>query len=172
VTIRVIPTAPDTPKGWVVFNKTLQPDITVAGYALRREQVIGFCQEHQCKRTCSLDLERLVQIGLGRLALKDLQSTFRCARIGGCYLNWMVKRPEPGLTLLGLSSYPMAAIRFRCEDCGDAKIVRPLRAAELLAAAGKADRFTPIQDLPQPAKSCAKCGKSRWAVEVAWGATR
>ena len=60
------------PKGWTTFNGVLTPDTTLAGYWARGREVRGICQTRDCRRSCHVDLERYVEKGLGRLALKDL----------------------------------------------------------------------------------------------------
>jgi hypothetical protein len=160
---------PATPPGWVALAGTLSPSATIAGYAARGEFVSGRCQQHECKRSCIPDLERLIKRGLGNLTLAEYQAAARCNVLGagGCGLTWTVERRHGGLTLGGLARWPQAAIRYRCPDCKRSPTIEPMRLVQRLRDLNAGGSDTLVVDLKKPDRPCA-CGKKSWLVEVAW----
>jgi hypothetical protein len=155
------------PKGWTVFNGVLTPDTTLAGYWARGREVRGICQTRDCRRSCHLDLERYVEKGLGRLALKDLLPLYRCQRLGGCAMQF--KEDHGAVLSIGmLRRHPGVAVRFTCGKCRKTVIVPTEAAIGKLAAEGAGGPDTPVTELGRFAKAPCACGATSWTVEILW----
>lgn len=157
------------PPGWTVANGQLEPDRTVSGYLARGCEVRGRCHLRDCRRTCHLDFARMVQLGQGKLSVRDLLPTFKCVRLGGCALDF---HEEGGMepTLGSLQHRGHAAIRFGCLGCRRAVVVRPAQVLAKLTATGAKDPYdTPLSKVGgYVTRPCPHCKGRRWNVDVLW----
>ena len=161
------PNAP--PDGWLALDGLLVPSATVAGYAARGDEVKGRCHLRDCRRTCHIDMPRLVEGGYGRLPVEALKRLARCGRIEGCAIDWFEERPI-GFRLSWLIGRPHVSIRFMCKTCKFHRTTLPDRVLAKLREKGPgvADDAT-VQKLAKlPMEACKNCGKKDWRVDVLW----
>ncbi len=161
------PNAP--PDGWLALDGLLVPSATVAGYAARGDEVKGRCHLRDCRRTCHIDMPRLVEAGFGRLPVEAMKRWLRCSRPEGCALDWFEERPT-GFRLRWLLGRPHVTIRFTCNACKFNRSTLPDRVLERVRAKGPgaADDAT-VETLGKlPMAPCKNCGKRNWRVDVLW----
>jgi hypothetical protein len=157
------------PDGWLALDGLLVPGATVAGYAARGDEVKGRCHLRDCRRTCHIDMPRLVEAGFGRLPVEAMKRWLRCSRPEGCGIDWFEERPI-GFRLQWLLGRPHVTIRFTCQTCKFHRSTSPDRVLAKLRAkgAGAADDATVEKLAKLPMEACKNCGKSNWRVDVLW----
>jgi hypothetical protein len=161
------PTTP--PEGWTAIYGLLQPTTTIAGYAARGDEVKGRCHQRDCRRTCHIDMPRLVESGFGRVPIEAVKRLLRCSRIDGCAMDWFEERPI-GFRLDWLLGRPHVAIRFMCVGCKFHRTALPDRVVAKLQAKGpSASNDATVEKLAKmPMEACKNCGKNNWRVDVLW----
>ena len=157
------------PKGWTAATGLLVPISTVAGYAMRGDELRGRCHQRDCRRTCELDMPMLVERGFGSLPVETIKRWLRCFRPEGCALDFYEER-RIGLRLSWLVDRPHVAIRFACQSCNFQRVTPPARVLAKLRAkgpgAGDDDTVEKLAKLPMA--PCKACGKTDWRVDVVW----
>jgi hypothetical protein len=161
------PNAP--PEGWLALDGLLVRDATVNGYAARGDEVKGRCHQRDCRRTCQIDMARLVESGFGRLPVEAIKRWLRCSRPEGCALDFQEERPV-GLRLKWLLGRAHVTVRFTCQACKFHRDALPDRVFAKIQAKGPgaADDAT-VEGLGKlPMEPCKNCGKRVWRIEVLW----
>ena len=157
------------PAGWLVSDGgELVPDLSVAGYLARGREVSGHCHLRDCRRRCQLDLERLVERGLGAARVTELQRLYQCHRLDGCALAF-TEQYGVELTLSMLAGRDYVGIRILCAKCRKASVVRVEAVVERLRTNGTGGPDTPVARLAELARDpCPKCQGRSWQAAVLW----
>ena len=74
------------PEGWTAVYGLLEWTTTVAGYAARGDAVKGRCHLRDCRRTCQIDMARLVEGGSG--GCRSRRSSDGCDAAGRRDARW------------------------------------------------------------------------------------
>jgi hypothetical protein len=156
------------PRGWLALDGLLTPDPTIAGYRARLQEVRGVCSQGDCRRRCTLDLDRLIRRGFGALAVTQAQQLYRCHNLSGCGLEWSEDR-RVGLPVSALFGRAGVRIRFRCSGCGSFRVALPEAVAKRMRGDDPQAAEPLVSDIAGGAKQpCRQCGKRAWRVDVLW----
>ncbi len=157
------------PVGWLIASGILQVDRTVRGYYLRQQAVNGRCHTRDCRRTCWVDVRRLQADGLGALRMDQVKSLFKCQRLDGCGMVFHDELKAESLKLESLCGRRAVTIQLRCRGCKNELKVAPEHLIARLKAEAKGGGDTEVRDLANlMTGACKTCGKTAWAVDVAW----
>jgi hypothetical protein len=152
----------------IAHGGELSPDLTVAGYLARRREVRGVCRQRDCRRSCEIDCARLAQQGLGALRVHELKPLFKCARLGGCALEFHEQYGHE-LTLAVLARLERVHLRISCAKCRKPKLVRPAAVVARLIEEGTGGHDTPLEKLAGLIRgACPACQTKRWEVAAFW----
>jgi hypothetical protein len=156
------------PPGWLVMDKQLAVDGSVAGYLARGRDVIGRCYQQDCRRRCDLPLEKLVSRRLGSLRVSDLKPLLRCSRLGGCSLD-ITESGGREVTLGSLVGRPYVGVRIACSHCQKATIAKPETVIARLTKEGLGGGEMPVDTLAAVIRRpCSGCKHRSWVVSVLW----
>ena len=161
----------DCPPGWGVFDGVLVPDVRVAAHAARGQSVKGICNHGGCRRSLTLDPEKLCRQGLGQLAMRDVQQLARCQLIGGCSMDFHAQPAERPLRLEQLVGKPNVKVRLRCrgDGCRFFRVHLVEAIIEGLVWRRQGNGLLEVEALAGKLTSaCPRCGKVNWAVEIVW----
>ncbi len=159
--------ADQIPAGWLACNGLLQPDTSVAGYLARGQEVTGVCGQRDCKRRCTVDLERLARRGFGALPLDQVKRFLRCQNLTGCGLDFREDH-RAGLPLKALFGVSHVRIRVKCGGCGFFRVATP-EALWRKVVTDKPDDSPLTSEVAGRVKGpCKQCRKRDWQVDVLW----
>jgi len=160
--------------GWTSVGGMLEPDERVAGYAARRQVVKGICRAKGCFRRVALEPATLCGLGLGLIAMRQVERLWKCQRFDGCGLDFHSEPAGRPLRLEHLVGRPHVRLRVRCR-MGACRFFRVFRTEEMIAGLRKrrqGDERTEVAALgAMMTSACPTCGKVSWAAEVLWQRT-
>lgn len=157
------------PPGWTLASGMLQPDRSIAGYALRGQDVNGRCYQRDCRRSCHIDHKRIIERGLGALQIEQVKRTFRCSRLDHCAIEWHEDLKAESVQLGFLAGRAAVVLVIRCAGCGASLEVPPEAMIARLVADKRGGATTRTHELPDLLSgACKACGKTQWTVAVKW----
>lgn len=163
-----MPISEKPPRGWLVVAGTLSLDQSIAGYFARDHDVRGRCFTRDCRRHCHVDHARLVAAGLGALTIDQVKRSLACGRLDGCSMEWQDNPKRSSLPLIVLRGRLAVRIRIKCRMCGTMSQVTPEAMIARLQAEQKGSDKTLVSELAGLLSKPCACGKTAWAVDVAW----
>lgn len=165
----VRPLINDAPPGWTASGQTLEPEMTIAGYKARGEELEGGCRAYGCRRKFWLDPHVHSEVVLEPVHLTTVERMLKCGRLAGCQFQLNKPSPRQSIRLTVASGRPNARIKMRCTGCDWTRLPRAQEVVAVLTKARTGGPNTCIHEVAAAMRQpCPSCKVTAWEATLVW----
>jgi len=165
----VRPLINNAPPGWTENNDTLEPELTIAGYNARGEELEGGCRAYGCRRKFWIDPHVRSESVLEPVHISTVERMLKCGRLDGCSFQLFKPKPAQSVRLTIASGRKNARIKMCCKACDWTRLPKAEEVIAVLMKDRTGGGNTRIHEVAAAMRRpCPSCKGAKWAVTLVW----